>query len=133
GPSPFLRELPEELVEWEEEPMSAWGGWSGRRTAFSSGGAGSSGDGSAWGGGGGASSWDSVAVDDPPGDSVEPEDVSDLVPDYRPGERVVHKEFGPGTIKAVSGVGRDLKVTVRFDRAGEKKLVARFARLEKEW
>ena len=38
-----------------------------------------------------------------------------------------------GTIKAVSGTGRDLKVTVRFDRAGEKRLVARFARLEREW
>ena len=133
GPSPFLRELPEEFVEWEEEPMSAWGGWSGRRTSFSSGGSGSSGNGSTWGGGGDASTWDSVAVDDPPGDSVEPEDVSDLAPDYRPGERVVHKEFGPGTIKAISGVGQSLKVTVRFDRAGEKKLVARFARLEKEW
>ncbi|HUP20374.1 MAG TPA: UvrD-helicase domain-containing protein [Gemmatimonadota bacterium] len=130
GPSPFLRELPEELVDWEEEPMSAWGGWSGRRTSFSFAGGGGSGSG---GSAGGASAWDSVAVDDPPGDTVEPEDVSDLAPAYRPGERVVHKEFGPGTIKAVSGAGRDLKVTVRFDRAGDKKLVARFAKLEREW
>ena len=122
GPSPFLAELPEELVEWEEEPLSRWGGWHGRRTSFGFG-----------GGTGGASTWDTVAVDAPPGDSVELDEASDLAPSYRPGERVAHREFGPGTIKAVSGAGRDLKVTVRFDRAGEKRLVARFARLEREW
>jgi len=123
GPSPFLDELPEELVEWDEEPLSPWGTWTGRRGPSRA--AGSS--------AGGASSWDSVAVDDPPGDSVEPDEVNDLAPDYRPGERVVHHEFGPGTIQQVHGVGRDLKLTVRFDRIGNKKLVARFARLEKEW
>ncbi|MBA3556535.1 MAG: ATP-dependent DNA helicase PcrA, partial [Gemmatimonadales bacterium] len=85
------------------------------------------------GGPGGAAAWDSVAIDDPPGGTVEPEPVSDLQPDYRPGERVQHRDFGPGTIRAVSGFGRDIKITVRFDRAGEKRLVARFARLEKEW
>ncbi|MGH7566292.1 MAG: ATP-dependent helicase [Gemmatimonadota bacterium] len=127
GPSPFLAELPEDLVQWEEEPLSRWGGWHGRRTSFGFGGGSGSGEGS------GASAWDTVAVDDPPGDSVEPDDASDLAPAYRPGERVAHREFGPGTIKAVSGTGRDLKVTVRFDRAGEKRLVARFARLEREW
>ena len=128
GPSPFLAELPEDLVQWEEEPLSRWGGWHGRRTSFG------------FGGGGGdsesarAAAWDNtVAVDDPAGDSIEPDEVSDLMPAYRPGERVAHREFGPGTIKAVSGTGRDLKVTVRFDRAGEKRLVARFARLEREW
>jgi DNA helicase-2/ATP-dependent DNA helicase PcrA len=128
GPSPFLAELPEDLVQWEEEPLSRWGGWHGRRTSFGFGGAGGSS-----GQAGGASAWDTVAVDDPPGDSVEADEVSDLAPAYRPGERVAHREFGPGTIKAVSGAGRDLKVTVRFDRAGEKRLVARFARLEREW
>ena len=121
GPSPFLAELPEDLVQWEEEPLSRWGGWHGRRTSFGFG-----------GGGDGeparAATWDdTVAVDAPPGDSVDGEETSDLAPAYRPGERVAHREFGPGTIKAVSGAGRDLKVTVRFDRAGEKRLVARFA------
>ncbi|HET7692201.1 MAG TPA: UvrD-helicase domain-containing protein [Gemmatimonadota bacterium] len=128
GPSPFLAELPEDLVEWEEEPLSRWGGWHGRRTSFGFGGGSGSGDAAR------AAAWDNtIAVDDPAGDSVEPDEVSDLAPAYRPGERVAHREFGPGTIKAVSGAGRDLKVTVRFDRAGEKRLVARFARLEREW
>ena len=128
GPSPFLGELPEDLVEWEEEPLSRWGGWHGRRTSFGFGGGSGSGDAAR------ATAWDNtIAVDDPAGDSVEPDEVSDLAPAFRPGERVAHREFGPGTIKAVSGTGRDLKVTVRFDRAGEKRLVARFARLEREW
>ena len=128
GPSPFLAELPEDLVEWEEEPLSRWGGWHGRRTSFGFGGGSGSADAAR------ATAWDNtIAVDDPAGDSVEPDEVSDLAPAYRPGERVAHREFGPGTIKAVSGTGRDLKVTVRFDRAGEKRLVARFARLEREW
>ncbi|HET9334005.1 MAG TPA: UvrD-helicase domain-containing protein [Gemmatimonadota bacterium] len=128
GPSPFLAELPEDLVQWEEEPLSRWGGWHGRRTSFGFGeGAGASETAR-------AAAWDNtLAVDDPAGDSVEPDEISDLAPAYRPGERVAHREFGPGTIKAVSGTGRDLKVTVRFDRAGEKRLVARFARLEREW
>ena len=128
GPSPFLAELPEDLVQWEEEPLSRWGGWHGRRTSFGFGGDSGSSEAPR------AAAWDNtVAVDDPAGDSIEPDEVSDLAPAYRPGERVAHREFGPGTIKAVSGAGRDLKVTVRFDRAGEKRLVARFARLEREW
>jgi DNA helicase-2/ATP-dependent DNA helicase PcrA len=132
GPSPFLGELPGELVDWEEEPLSSWGTWSGRGRARDRAGA-SDGNGVSRGRAGGASAWDTIAVDDPPGGTVEPEEISDLAPDYRPGERVHHREFGGGRIVSVSGGGRDLKVTVRFDRAGEKRLVARFARLEKEW
>jgi DNA helicase-2/ATP-dependent DNA helicase PcrA len=119
-------------VDWEEEPLSSWGTWSGRGRARDRAGA-SDGNGVSRGRAGGASAWDTIAVDDPPGGTVEPEEISDLAPDYRPGERVHHREFGGGRIVSVSGGGRDLKVTVRFDRAGEKRLVARFARLEKEW
>ena len=132
GPSPFLGELPDELVDWEEEPLSGWGTWRGRGRSRDRAGA-SDGNGVSRGRAGGAAAWDTIAVDDPPGGTVEPEEISDLAPDYRPGERVHHREFGGGRIVAVSGGGRDLKVTVRFDRAGEKRLVARFARLEKEW
>jgi DNA helicase-2/ATP-dependent DNA helicase PcrA len=131
GPSPFLLELPTDLVEWEEEPLSGWPSWSraGRGGAHRSGTARPPWSGSSHG----AAAWDTIATDDPPGDSVEPEEVSDLAPSYRAGERVVHREFGAGTIRSVSGTGRDVKLVVRFDRWGDKKLVARFARLEKEW
>ena len=120
GPSPFLLELPEQLIEWEEEPLSGWGGSYGRRASAQDAASGA------------ASAWDTFAVDDV-GAEVAAQDVSDLAPDYRPGERVQHNEFGAGTIVNVNGAGRDLQVTVRFDRGGEKRLVARFARLEKEW
>ncbi len=50
-----------------------------------------------------------------------------------PGERVQHATFGSGTVVGVSGFGRDLKVTVNFDDAGEKRLLARYAKLEREF
>jgi DNA helicase-2/ATP-dependent DNA helicase PcrA len=46
------------------------------------------------------------------------------------GQRVCHAEFGPGTVRAVEGKGERTKLTVRFDRAGFKKLIARFAALQ---
>jgi DNA helicase II / ATP-dependent DNA helicase PcrA len=49
------------------------------------------------------------------------------------GERVSHATFGSGTVVGVSGFGRDLKVTVQFDDVGEKKLLARYAKLEREF
>jgi len=49
---------------------------------------------------------------------------------YAPGMRVVHPMFGVGTVKTCDASGDDEKVVVQFQRAGIKKLVARFARLE---
>jgi hypothetical protein len=51
------------------------------------------------------------------------------------GERVRHRRFGSGTIRGLSGVGRDLKVSVVFDDAeiGEKQLLVAYAGLEREW
>jgi DNA helicase-2/ATP-dependent DNA helicase PcrA len=47
------------------------------------------------------------------------------------GQRVRHKEFGSGTVRAVEGGGDRTKLTVRFDQAGLKKLIARYAGLER--
>ena len=33
----------------------------------------------------------------------------------------------------ISGFGRDLKVTVNFDEVGQKKLLLRYASLERDW
>ena len=49
------------------------------------------------------------------------------------GERVIHQTFGPGAVMEISGFGRDLKVKVKFDDVGEKKLLLRYAGLEKDW
>ena len=49
----------------------------------------------------------------------------------RTGMRVRHKQFGVGTIVAVEDQGDDFKVTVKFSAVGTKKLMARFAGLER--
>ncbi len=55
------------------------------------------------------------------------------LPRYVKGERVVHQTFGSGSVVEVSGFGRDLKVTVDFEDAGRKRLLVRYAGLEKDW
>ena len=46
------------------------------------------------------------------------------------GQRVRHREFGSGTVRAVEGHGERIKLTVRFDQGSWKKLMASFAGLE---
>lgn len=55
------------------------------------------------------------------------------LPRYVKGERVIHQTFGSGSVVEVTGFGKDLKVTVDFDDAGRKKLLVRYANLEKDW
>ena len=54
---------------------------------------------------------------------------------YVTGERVRHRRFGGGVVRAVTGSGRDLKVTVAFDdeAIGTKHLLVAYAALEREW
>ncbi len=42
-----------------------------------------------------------------------------------------HVKFGSGTVKAVKDGGKDYEVTVEFDRVGQKKMFASFAKLKK--
>ena len=51
---------------------------------------------------------------------------------WQVGDRVKHNAFGSGTVKAASPMGNDVLLTIAFDKIGEKKLMAKFARLEKE-
>jgi DNA helicase-2/ATP-dependent DNA helicase PcrA len=69
--------------------------------------------------------WDDLVVDDA--------DVNQDLPRFIKGERVRHATFGSGTVLEVSGFGPDLKVTVKFDSVGSKKLLARYADLEKDY
>lgn len=50
--------------------------------------------------------------------------------EYKSGARVYHKKFGEGVINSVEAEGDDLKVDIAFDKAGHKRLMARFAGLE---
>ena len=49
---------------------------------------------------------------------------------YEAGVRVFHKKFGEGTINMVEPEGEDLKVDINFDKAGHKRLMAKYANLE---
>ena len=46
------------------------------------------------------------------------------------GSRVRHPTLGPGVVLEMEGQGEDMRLTVFFERAGKRKLVARFANLE---
>jgi DNA helicase-2/ATP-dependent DNA helicase PcrA len=54
-------------------------------------------------------------------------------PRFVEGERVAHDTFGSGAVVKVSGFGKDAKVTVDFDSVGRKRLLVRYAGLEKDW
>ena len=62
-------------------------------------------------------------------------EASQDAPRYATGERVRHRKFGGGVVRAVSGSGRELKVTVEFDdqEIGTKQLLVAYAGLEREW
>ena len=68
--------------------------------------------------------------------SHEQDEVFDMnqdSPGFVLGERVIHQTFGSGAVMEISGFGRDMKVKVKFDDVGEKKLLLRYADLEKDW
>ena len=48
----------------------------------------------------------------------------------RPGMRVRHPAFGIGTVASIEPLAGDVKLTVRFEAAGYKKLLGRYAKLE---
>ncbi len=60
-------------------------------------------------------------------------DMNQDSPGFVLGERVIHQTFGSGAVMEISGFGRDMKVKVKFDDVGEKKLLLRYAGLEKDW
>ena len=50
---------------------------------------------------------------------------------YGVGDRVKHIKFGEGTVQAIADMERDYEITVEFDKAGVKKMMAGFAKLKK--
>ncbi len=61
--------------------------------------------------------------------SVAPPGVDDSV-ELRRGAGVKHPTLGPGVILAVEGEGDNAKLTVYFEKAGKRRLIARYASLE---
>jgi DNA helicase-2/ATP-dependent DNA helicase PcrA len=64
-----------------------------------------------------------------------PAEESQDAPRYVQGERVRHRKFGGGVVRAVAGQGKGLKVTVEFDDQdiGTKQLLVAYAALERDW
>jgi DNA helicase-2/ATP-dependent DNA helicase PcrA len=129
-PSSFLRPIDERLVEYRTTPQlvrrrmdgstrdyRGRGGFGGRRDR-------------------GRASRSTAATspfegDDGSGVYIDYTDAQD-VPRFVKGERVRHAQFGRGTIRELSGFGQDLKAVIDFDNVGRKKVVIRYANLQKE-
>jgi len=50
---------------------------------------------------------------------------------FRPGQKVRHPKYGEGTVYQREGEGEEAKITVQFPRLGLKKLVEKYAQLER--
>ncbi|MGH7505372.1 MAG: 3'-5' exonuclease, partial [Longimicrobiales bacterium] len=122
-PSSFLKPIPPQLVEMtctrEVERMRRYDEPTGWRR--SSGGTGSAGWRDNRADSGGASA----------GVYIDYTDAQDA-PRFVKGERIRHAEFGRGVIRELTGFGRDVKAVIDFEGIGRKKLVLRYANLQKE-
>jgi DNA helicase-2/ATP-dependent DNA helicase PcrA len=50
---------------------------------------------------------------------------------FKPGQKVRHPKYGEGTVYQREGEGEEAKITVQFPRFGLKKLVEKYAQLER--
>ena len=112
--SRFIEELPAELVHWNREDPIVSGG---RATS------GGSGSGFASGSGFGSASASARSGGRGPG-SREPVSVN-------AGDRVTHDKFGLGTVVSTSGQGDKAEATIDFGAEGTKRLLLRYAPVEK--
>ncbi|MGO3180937.1 MAG: 3'-5' exonuclease, partial [Brevibacterium linens] len=141
-PSRFLSEIPENLINWENTGSFSGGFGSG---GFGSGGYGSSGFGSggyASGGysGGLGSSRSSGGSSRSRSSASSSTPVAGFPNRIRPnrevisvevGEKVSHESFGLGTVTEVNGVGDKTVAVVDFGSAGSKRLLLRYAPIDK--
>lgn len=136
--SRFVKELPQEKLDWKEETFGGLFKKGPSMTANSLsdslfGGSSSMSSGSSFSASQGSqtakkTNYDNVfdlkyakAFSSPKPDSL----------DYKEGDRVSHIKFGKGTVLAVEDMKKDYQVTVEFDTVGVKKLFAGFAKLKK--
>jgi DNA helicase-2/ATP-dependent DNA helicase PcrA len=106
-PSRFLDEIPPELVTWERTDAD--------RTSFT--------------GRGSASSSSAVVRLNPRGSGRGP--TAPSVSSVTAGDRVTHDSFGLGTVVRTEGTGENTMAHVDFGETGVKRLLLRFAPLEK--
>lgn len=61
----------------------------------------------------------------------QPKGDADAVSAFAAGDAVVHKTFGAGVVLSAQAMGNDVLLEVAFEKAGTKKLMAKFAKLTK--
>lgn len=122
-PSQFLKEIPEETLEFQKKKRAATVSASG--SSYSSGYS----SGSSVGGYRG-DSYNTNAIHLTPPTKTPASQPAGNLPDYQVGCRVRHKKFGIGTVMAVQPLGNDIKLEIQFDEAGKKILMAAFAKPE---
>jgi DNA helicase-2/ATP-dependent DNA helicase PcrA len=137
-PSRFLQEIPSELIDWRQSPgdVNSRGGTQSRalnaRRPGGFGGSGGSGDRFA------ARALPkregltplSTAMDKFPNRvTAKVRDNGDL--ELNAGDRIRHDDFGEGKVEAITGEGAKRIAHVRFDAAGQKKLLIKIAPIQK--
>jgi DNA helicase-2/ATP-dependent DNA helicase PcrA len=118
-PSSFLAPVPQQLLEVKTTPALARVRYSGE---------------TGWRDRTGPRGGDGFARrrdDEDSGTWIDYTDSQDA-PRFVKGERVRHPQFGRGIIRELSGFGRDLKAVIDFESVGRKKVVLRYANLQKE-
>jgi DNA helicase-2/ATP-dependent DNA helicase PcrA len=100
-PSRFLDEIPEDVIEWRNQGRSTFSTSTVTRTR--------------------------TATTPPPRATGRKSVAMELTV----GERVSHDTFGIGTVVAVAGAGDKAEATINFGQYGEKRLLLRYAPVEK--
>ncbi|MDQ4214334.1 ATP-dependent helicase [Microbacterium sp. ASV81] len=143
-PSRFLQEIPSELIDWRQSPgdVNSRGGTQSRALNARRP---STGSGTGSGSFGGSGSDRFAPRELPRRDGLKPlstamdkfpnrvtakvRDNGDL--ELNAGDRIRHDDFGEGKVEAITGEGAKRIAHVRFDAAGQKKLLVKIAPIEK--
>lgn len=126
-PSRFLREIPSSVIDDQSVVARRSTGFTSAHSGFSSGTRGSSSYTSSSKIGSARQSSNSAHKFGQAGNAAQKSNV-----DYKVGDTVSHKSFGTGTILTITPMGGDMLLEVAFDKAGTKKMMANYARLEKK-
>jgi DNA helicase-2/ATP-dependent DNA helicase PcrA len=122
-PSRFLAELPVDLVDWKRTvaDQTRWSRPAVAGSSWSSGGLGTPTD-------RGRRNFSSAALR---ADAASKSKPSGEVPSLEPGDRVTHNSFGLGTVVSVEGVADKAVASIDFGSSGVKRLLLRYAPVEK--
>lgn len=126
-PSRFLREIPSSVIDDQSVVARRSTGFTSAHSGFSSGARGGSSYTSSSKIGYARQSSNSAHKFGQAGNAAQKSNV-----DYKAGDTVSHKSFGTGTILTITPMGGDMLLEVAFDKAGTKKMMANYARLEKK-